>query len=79
MEITVYGTTTCPHCVKVKNFLDNKATDYEYQLVGTDLSIEQLEESVGRPVRTVPVIVVDGDELSFDSLKMKVDMSVMEL
>jgi len=79
MEITVYGTTTCPHCVNVKTFLENKEASYDYKLVGKDLSIEQLGSIVGRPVRTVPVIVVDGDELSFDSLKLKVDMSTLTL
>lgn len=79
MDITVYGTHTCPHCIKVEQFLETQNTPFEQKIIGEDVSIEQLEENVGRPVRTVPVIVVDGDELSFDSLKIKVSMSEMTL
>jgi len=79
MDITVYGTHTCPHCINVETFLQQKGTPFEQKIIGEDVSIEQLEENVGRPVRTVPVIVVDGDELSFDSLKIKVNMAGMSL
>lgn len=79
MDITVYGTHTCPHCKNVESFLQTKETPFEQKIIGEDVSIEQLEENVGRPVRTVPVIVVDGDELSFDSLKIKVNMASMSL
>ena len=79
MKVTIYGTPVCPNCKNVLSFLKNNNTDYEYKVVGEDVSKEQLEDSVGRPVRAVPVIVVDGDELSFDSLKTKVSMGSMSL
>lgn len=74
MKVTVYGTPVCPNCKNVVSFLENNNTTYNYQTVGKDVSKEQLEESLGRTVRSVPVIVVDGNELSFDSLKAKVGM-----
>ena len=79
MNITVYGTPVCPHCNNVKAFLENKHMEYDYKTVGADIEPQALEEQLGRPVRTVPVIVVDGDELSFDTLKLKVGMSEMSL
>jgi len=79
MNITVYGTPVCPTCKNVLSFLKSKKAEYEYKVVGEDISKEQLEENVGRMIRAVPVIVVDGDELSFDSLKIKIDMVLMSL
>jgi len=79
MEITVYGTHTCPHCINVESFLQTKGASFDQKIIGEDVSIEQLEETVGRPVRTVPVIVVDGDELSFSSLKLKLSMADLSL
>ena len=79
MKITVYGTPVCPTCKNVLSFLQNNHTNYDYKVVGEDVSKEQLESDVGRPVRAVPVIVVDGDELSFDSLKTKVSLASMAL
>ena len=70
---------SCPYCVNVETFLQNKDKSYDYKIVGEDLSMKQLEETVGRPVRTVPVIVVDGNELTFDSLRTKVNMSGLSL
>jgi glutaredoxin len=75
MKITIYGTPVCPNCKNVLAFLKGNKADYEYKVVGDDVSKEQLEETVGRSVRAVPVIVVDGDELSFASLRNKVSMA----
>jgi len=75
MKITIYGTPVCPNCKNVLAFLKGNEAKYEYKVVGEDVSKEHLESVVGRPVRAVPVIVVDGDELSFDSLRTKVSMS----
>jgi len=79
MNITIYGTPVCPTCKNVLSFLKSKRADFDYKVVGEDISKEQLEEAVGRMIRAVPVIVVDGDELSFDSLKIKIDMASMSL
>ena len=73
MNITIYGTHTCPYCINVKTFLEGRDTSYDYKIVGDDISMTQLEEIVGRSIKTVPVIVVDGDELSFDSLRTKIN------
>lgn len=73
MEISVFGTPTCSKCKDVVNFLREKDVGYEYKVIGEDVDHEYVNSTVGRMVRAVPVIMVDGDELSFDKLKEKVD------
>jgi len=69
MKISVYGTPMCPRCKDVLNFLLEKDVDYTYSIIGIDVEHEQVNAIVGRLVRAVPVIMVDGVELSFDSLR----------
>lgn len=69
MEVTVYGTSVCPNCDKVKSFLTNKAVPFAYSTVGTDITKEELETVASRSVRSVPVIMVDGHEKTFDQLR----------
>ena len=69
MEVQVYGTPVCPNCDKVKMFLTSKDVPYSYSAVGSDITKEQLEEVAKRPVRAVPVIMVDGEERSFAQLQ----------
>jgi len=69
MSITIYGTPTCPKCDDVKKYLASESVPYTYQEVGKDIVREQLELVVGRTIRSVPVIVVHGQEYNFDGLK----------
>lgn len=71
MNITVFGTPNCSNCKTVISFLEAKELTYEYKTIGKDVSKDQLEEDLGRYVRTVPVIVVGNEELSFEALKIK--------
>jgi len=73
MEISVFGAPTCARCKDVINFLHEKDVGYEYKVIGEDVDHEYVNNTVGRMVRSVPVIMVDGDELSFDKLKEKVN------
>ncbi len=73
MEISIYGTPTCSACKDVINFLDNKEIKHKYSIIGEDIDFNEVNEAVGRMVRTVPVIMVDGTELTFDTLKEKVN------
>lgn len=77
MNVTVYGTPVCPNCKTVKSFLESSKVGYDYRSVGEDVTKEQLEETVGRPVRSVPVIVVDGEEVTFDLLKRNIMKSIL--
>ena len=72
MSITIFGTPVCPNCNNVKNFLSTNGVSYDYKNVGDDIQQSELEALVERQVRSVPVIVSDGKEVSFDELKTQV-------
>lgn len=69
MQVSIYGTKVCPNCDKVKTYLNTKEIPYSYSSVGEDITREELESVVSRPVRAVPVIVVDGQERTFEQLR----------
>jgi len=69
MEVTIYGTSVCPNCDKVKTYLSSKSVPFSYSAVGADISKEELEVVAKRAVRAVPVIMVDGQEKTFDQLQ----------
>lgn len=73
MEINVYGSPACARCKDVLNFLLGKDIGHTYKVIGEDIDHEQVNTAVGRMVRAVPVIMVDGNELSFDVLKEKIN------
>ncbi len=78
MTITVYGTPVCPNCGDVKRFLESAGVGYEYKTVGEDIDAGALGELVGRPVRSVPVIMVGDKEMNFDELRNFVAMNDLE-
>jgi len=71
MEISVYGTPTCPRCKDVLNFLLEKDVNYTYSVIGIEVEHEQDNTIVGRHVRAVPVIMEDGAELSVDNIRKR--------
>lgn len=77
MEISVYGTPTCARCKDVVNFLQERETSFTYIVIGKDMEPEEVNSVVGRLVRAVPVIMVDGDELSFNDLKERLSSTDM--
>ncbi len=54
----------CPFCVKAKDLLDDRGTEYKTLVLGTDLEkpemIEFIEKAANTTVRTVPQIILDG-------------------
>jgi len=69
MEIAIFGTASCARCKDVVNFLNEKEITYDYKVIGQDVDHEHVNKVVGRMVRAVPVIMIDGEEVSFTSLK----------
>ena len=69
MSITIYGTPSCPNCVMAKNICEDKGLTYEYKTVGLDISKVDLAEMVARPVRSVPVLIEDGCEITMTNLR----------
>lgn len=61
MKALIYGKANCPNCQKAKSLCESKGIIYEYKVVGTDVTREQLEEHVGQPIRSVPQIFVMAD------------------
>lgn len=73
MEIAVYGTPACGVCKQVVSFLSEENIEHDYKTIGKDIDLEDVEKIIGRLARTVPIIVADGNELTFDTLREKVN------
>lgn len=77
MDITVFGTPVCPNCKNVTSFLDDAGVRYKYKTIGQDVDRSEVDAVVGRPVRSVPVILSGGAEVSFEDLRRKVSATEM--
>jgi len=64
MKATIYGKDGCTNCVKAVNLCKLKGIEVDYKVVGSDITKEQLEESIGRSIRTVPQIFLTSDGFS---------------
>ena len=62
MTITIYSKPNCPFCVKSKALVKGLGLTYEEKMFGKDFkSPEELYEAVGKQVRTMPQIKIDGE------------------
>lgn len=61
-QVTIYGRTSCGFCVRAKSLCDAKGLPYKWvDMMAEGLSKADVAEKIGRPVHTVPQILV-GDE-----------------
>ena len=61
MTITIYSKSNCVYCDKAKAMLKNLGLTYEEKMFGKDFnSPEELYKAVGKQVRTMPQIQIDG-------------------
>lgn len=59
VKVIVYGTSNCPYCGQVREYLTRKGVDFTYYDVSKDQ--EKAKEMVLKTGRTaVPVIDIDG-------------------
>jgi glutaredoxin-like YruB-family protein len=59
-EVKVYTTPTCPWCMRVKQFLDERNIPYEeYNVAEDPIRAEEMIQKSGQ--MGVPVIEVDGE------------------
>jgi len=71
MTITIYSKPNCVFCEKAKSMVKNLGFEYEEKMFGKDfMSPEELYEAVGKQVRTMPQIMIDGELVGgFNHLK----------
>ena len=61
MTITIYSKSNCVYCDKAKAMFKNLGLTYEEKMFGKDFhSPEELYKAVGKQVRTMPQIQIDG-------------------
>ncbi|SCG81754.1 glutaredoxin [Proteiniborus sp. DW1] len=69
-NVTIYTSNTCPHCVSAKQYLSEKGINYTEKNVQTDPSARK--ELIQKGIMSVPVIVVDGQDIvGFDKAKLE--------
>ncbi len=62
MQITIYSKPNCVYCDKSKALLKGLDLTYEEKMFGKDFNTpEELYEAVGKQVRTMPQIKIDGE------------------
>jgi glutaredoxin-like protein len=63
-NITVYGTTWCPDCVRAKGVFAKLKVDYKWVDISNDAEARAIVEKVNKGNRSVPTIVFpDGSVL----------------
>jgi len=70
MKIDIFGTKVCGNCRKLEAMLTDKGIPYNYLTIGTNISIEEITDIIDRTPRTVPIIVVNGEEKTLNELKV---------
>jgi len=60
MQIIVYSKNNCGYCSKAKLLLKNLGLTYEEKKLEDFESVEKLLEDIGKKVRTMPQIKIDG-------------------
>lgn len=59
MEVVIYSRDNCVFCDKAKSLLQVKEIAYTEEIVGIDISKDELFKKLGKEVSSVPQIVVD--------------------
>ena len=61
MAIVIYSIPNCIYCDKAKALVKGLDLNYEEKMFGKDFkSVDELYEAVGKQVRTMPQIKIDG-------------------
>ncbi|NBI06259.1 glutaredoxin family protein [Senegalia massiliensis] len=69
-NVTVYTSSTCPHCTSAKEYLNEKGVDFTEKNVTTDSTARK--ELIQKGYMGVPVIIVDGEEMvGFDKNRLE--------
>jgi|TARA_B100000787_G_scaffold53077_1_gene38449 glutaredoxin 3 len=63
MTIIVYTKPACVYCDKAKALLTRLGSKYTEKVVTKDISLPELFEELGKQVRTIPQITIDGKHI----------------
>ena len=63
MKIVVYSKNNCQFCNKAKHMISSLGLEYEEKSLEKDFDSDptKLMEDIGKPVRTMPQIKIDGE------------------
>lgn len=61
MNITVYSTTTCPYCKRLKEYLNGKGVQYVEKLIDQDDAAREEMLSVSGGFQGVPFTVIEKE------------------
>ena len=75
-KVTVYSTSTCPWCTRVKQFLsENNITFDNYDVASDQAKAEEMIQKSGQ--MGVPVVDIDGEIIvGFDKDKIKASLGL---
>lgn len=70
-SVVIFGKTNCTYCEQSKALAKANDIPFEYKMLDTDYSIEELMEKVNEPFRTFPQIFINDNVYlgSFPELK----------
>ena len=60
-QIIIYSKDNCGYCVKAKSLLNNLGLTYTEKKIENFLTTEALYEEIGKQVRSMPQIKINGD------------------
>jgi glutaredoxin len=69
MNIIVLGKKNCSQCKVVCKILTDKFISYEYIDTGLSENRRYLDEAIAYGIRSLPVIIVDGEYKGIDWVK----------
>ncbi len=75
-DVKVYSTTTCPHCIRAKEYLSDNNIEFEEIDVSADQAkAKEMVDLTGQ--MGVPVIVIDGEAIvGFDRAKIQQKLGI---
>ncbi|MBI5123865.1 MAG: glutathione S-transferase N-terminal domain-containing protein [Candidatus Omnitrophica bacterium] len=75
-KVTVYSTTTCPFCIRVKQYL--KENKVQFEDIDVSANQEKADEMIKKSGQMgVPVIEIDGEIIvGFDKEKIKATLGI---
>lgn len=61
-KVTIYGRMSCGFCAMARQLCDQQGFEHEFvDMPALGLSKEDVAETIGRPVRTVPQVLVGSE------------------